>query len=268
MKVFATGVTGTIGKHLADGVLPISTDMRASLEVFQKLDLGFDGCVIHLAGVVGPSLVEKNFEESWKINVEGTRKLAVASLQKEVRRFVYISTSHVYKPSIQFLTEESEVEPSNTYAQQKLEAERTLQEIFFNHLEKLCIVRIFSVLDWDVQEFTLGGGIKRLALGDPNFQLRNSNDVRDFLTPKRIAQIIIEITKKNKLLGIVNLCTGKALTVREATVKMLTESNFEIAESRIHSGNSNLPYMVGDNSKLLSYLPNLGLEWSPSRFER
>jgi len=178
-----------------------------------------------------------------------------------------VSTSHVYKPSSRVLTEESEIGPLNAYAEQKYEAEQAVREIFENNPSKFCIVRIFSVLDWNVRDFTLGGGIKRLAFADPNFELRNSDDVRDFLTPKRIAWVLLKIANEPRLTGTVNLCTGRGLTVRQAAIQMLTESGFNINLDRIHSGNSLIPFMVGDNLKLLSHIPNLGIEWSPSRFE-
>ena len=53
--------------------------------------------------------------------------------------------------------------------EQKLKAEQGISQIFNDSPEKLCIVRVFSVLDWDVADFTLGGGIKKLILPDSDF---------------------------------------------------------------------------------------------------
>ena len=266
MKLYATGLTGTIGKHLANQVQNIDIDLRSPKEVFNQLTFDANSCIIHLAGVVGPALVEKDLKNSYQINVEGAKKLALAALDAGIERFVYVSTSHVYKPSTKILTEESEIGPSNVYAQQKLEAELEVQKVFQTSPTRLSIVRVFSVLDWDVQEFTLGGGIKKLSMDDPEFVLGNSDDVRDFLTPKKIAEVLIKIANEPSLTGIVNMCTGQGLTVSEAATRMLKESGFSPMEAKIRPGNSGMPSMVGDNSKLLSYLPNLQLEWEPSRF--
>jgi nucleoside-diphosphate-sugar epimerase len=265
MKIYATGVTGTIGKHLASQVSGIDIDLLSPQEDFKKLSFNASDCIIHLAGVVGSSMVEKELEKSYQINVEGTKKLALAALDGGVGRFVYVSTSQVYKPSTNLLSEESEIGPSNVYAHQKYEAELAAHKVFQGTPNKLCVVRVFSVLDWDVQNFTLGGGIKKLAKNDPGFVLGDSDDVRDFLTPKRIAEVLIEIANEPGLTGVVNLCTGHGLTVRAAATRMLTESGFVSSEDRIRSGKSGVPLMVGDNSKLLSYLPNLILNWQSSK---
>jgi nucleoside-diphosphate-sugar epimerase len=154
--------------------------------------------------------------------------------------------------------------PSNVYAEQKLEAEKEISLIFQDCLEKLCIVRVFSVLDWDVAEFTLGGGIKKLISDDSDFKLNFVDDIRDFLTPYSIANSLISITKEALLTGIVNLSTGVGLTVKDAAKIMLEGSGYKLPANRIISGNSDYPHVVGDNSKLKAALPDLNLKWSPS----
>jgi nucleoside-diphosphate-sugar epimerase len=266
VKLYATGLTGTIGKHLASQVCSVDIDLRSPQVDFNHLTLEADSCIIHLAGIVGPHLVEKDLSRSYQINVEGAKNLALAALKSGTKRFVYVSTSHVYKPSLNLLSEESVIGPTNLYAQQKYEAELEVLRVFQADSTRLSIVRVFSVLDWDVQEFTLGGGIKKLSMDDPEFVLGNSDDVRDFLTPKKIAEVLIKIANEPSLTGIVNMCTGQGLTVREAATRMLKESGFSPMEAKIRPGHSSMPSMVGDNSKLLSHLPNLQFEWVPSRF--
>ena len=140
-------------------------------------------------------------------------------------------------------------------------------EVFKETPEKLCIVRVFSVLDWDVADFTLGGAIKKLTISNSDFKLSNSDDVRDFLTPKLIADILIKISHNTSISGIINLSSSFGTTILEAARKMLAESGFEFPSTRVLPGNSNKPYIVGDNFKLISYFPNLELLWQPSIFK-
>ena len=91
--------------------------------------------------------------------------------------------------------------------------------------------------------------------------------MRDFLTPKLIAHILMKIAHNASIFGIVNLSSMRGTTIREAARKMLTESGFEFPSARMLSGNSTRPYMVGDNSKLISYFPNLKLNWQPSIYK-
>ena len=263
-RILATGTTGTIGKHFGSKVEGLDINLSLGIDEFRTLNIIPSDSILHAAALVGPSVVGKDIKRARSINVDGARNLAVAARDKGVSRFVYLSTSHVYAPSNELLTETSLVLPSNIYAEQKLEAEFELTEVFRENPEKLCIVRIFSVLDWDVSEFTLGGGIKKLAQENSDYKLSNADDIRDFLTPRSIARCLIHIVRANTIYGVVNLSTGVGTTVRAAAQRMLVESGFEFLTDCVVGEKSGFPVMVGNNSKLVSYLPNLDLVWKPS----
>lgn len=266
--IVATGTSGTIGKHFGPKVKSLSVDLRESLKVFSGLPIKENDTILHAGAIVGPSEVSQNAVMSRAINVEGTVKLASIARERNISRFVFVSTSHVYAPSDSLITESSAISPSSLYAHQKLEAENEILSIFKDAPEKVCVVRVFSVLDWDVPEFTLGGGIKKLALKVPGYKLTNSDDVRDFLTPKKIASVLVKITKNQSLFGVVNLCSGKGMSVATAARHMLEASGFEYPIESILNGNSTLPYMVGDNSKLTTNIQNLRLSWTPNQWKR
>jgi UDP-glucose 4-epimerase/GDP-4-dehydro-6-deoxy-D-mannose reductase len=263
LRILATGTSGTIGKHFS-GVVPLSINLLDDYNPIEPSLFNSSSVVLHAAGIVGNEAVSKDINFSRKINIAGTKKLAEISRDNAISRFIYVSSSHVYAPSDSLLLESSKVDPVGPYAEQKFEAEQTVVEVFKETPEKLCIVRVFSVLDWDVADFTLGGAIKNLTISSSDFKLSNSDDVRDFLTPKLIASILIKISQNTYISGIINLSSGCGTAIREAARKMLTESGFEFPSERVLPGNSIRPYMVGDNSKLISYFPNLDLFWQPS----
>ena len=268
MLILATGTSGTIGKHFSSHVSPISADLRnfnSVQTVLGKFQNKEKSSLIHLAGVVGKIEVEKDLDNSRKINILGTKSLAEHFKSNFSGKFYYVSTSHVYACSKVPIDEEFETSPSTLYASQKLEAENLLKDIFSDSPDRLCILRLFSVLDWDTAPFTLGGGIRKLADKNSDFELNYSNDIRDFLTPKTVAETILTLVKIDKASGIVNVCTNVGTPVIDACVRMLTESNFQIPNSRINSGTSDNPIIVGNNSKLLNILPNLEIGWKPSR---
>lgn len=220
--------------------------------------------LIHLAGIVGSKEVDSNLRLSREVNVNGTIRLATEFFSRCSGKFVFISTSHVYRPSLHKLGEDSELQPLNNYAAQKLETEKLLMDVFRNEASRLCIVRVFSVLDWDVKPFTLGGGISKLAESNSDYLLQFSDDVRDFLTPKTIAVAIERITRHPTLSGVVNLCSGVGITIGRAAEIMLGTAGFPIPAHRIIRGQSGVPHIVGDNSKLTEALPDLDLTWKPS----
>jgi len=263
-NIFATGVSGTIGKHFKNRVVAINHDLK-DLELKNIAHIQKGDCILHSAAVVGSENVKKDLTTSHKVNVKASKILAQFAKDNDMSRFIYVSTSHVYARSDSLLTESSPTAPNNVYAEQKLEAEEEISFVFRDCPEKFCIVRVFSVLDWDVADFTLGGGFKKLTSANSSFKLNYVDDVRDFLTPNLIANTLIAIANKASLTGIVNLATAIGTTVREAARIMLEGSGYKLPVDRIVSGNSDYPYVVGDNSKLKGALPNLNLKWNPAR---
>lgn len=266
LKILATGATGTIGKYFI-GVVPLSVNLLSDFNSIVRPLLNSSSVVLHAAGIVGTEAVNNDIRTSQKINIDATKKLAKISQDAGITRFVYVSSSLVYAPSNDLLIESSKVHPIGLYAEQKFEAEQALVDIFKDTPDKLCIVRVFSVLDWDVPDFTLGGAIKKLTFLNSDSKVLNSSDIRDFLTPKLVASVLIKIAHNTSISGIVNLSSNLGTSIREAARKMLVESGFEFPSARVLSGNSDRPYTVGDNSKLISYFPNLDLFWQPSIFQ-
>jgi nucleoside-diphosphate-sugar epimerase len=261
-KLYSTGTTGTIGRHLPSNVEPINIDLASRQENFESIFFEKNSHLLHLAGVVGPSEVLKDVDYARSVNILGTKFLAQEFMKKSKGIFYYVSTSHVYAPTSDLISETSALAPANIYAEQKREAEVLLQDIFSQESHRLCIIRLFSVLDWEVPAYTLGGAIRRLTNSED--MLSNSSDVRDFLTPKAIARAIYEIALVGTQIDILNLCTGVGLSVGAAAKKMLSESGFIVQENRFSWESGTNPYVVGDNSRLISCHPNLKLSWHPS----
>ena len=266
-RIFATGTSGTIGKHFGSRVSKIVIDLENVEKSFSVPDLESKDLILHTAGIVGTVNVDAIPNKSYAINVVGSSKLAKYARDKDVARFVFVSSASVYASSKIILNEYSSTGPITLYAKQKLEAERNIIEIFEGAQEKLLIVRLFSVLDWNTGNFTLGSAIKKLTEINSHSLLRNGDDVRDFLAPKQIANALIAITNEPSLNGIVNLCSGVGTSVVSAAQKMFESSGIKFPAERIVNGNSSHPYMVGSNSKLTSYIPDLDLTWIPSNLD-
>lgn len=263
MTTFATGCSGTIGKFFPASVVSVKMDIRSNIEKFEQIGLGKADVLIHAAAVVGPSVVEKDPQAAKEVNVEGTRKLGLTTLKSDISKFVYVSTSHVYRFGPDFLAESDEISPVNEYARQKYEGEKVLQEIFSKAPEKLCILRVFSILDWGMPELSLGGAIEKLAKRTPDFVIQNTDDVRDFLSPRQAAELIYEVSRVSEASGILNVCTSNPISVAQAVRQIFELENIQVDESCLLSGNSLVPRIVGDNSKLKALLPNISLDWKP-----
>jgi nucleoside-diphosphate-sugar epimerase len=263
MRLIATGLTGTIGRKLSNEVQ--SARIRLGDE---KLGDHFAHneeplTLIHLGGIVGEGKVSQNLELSERINVGETIKLAREVIENLGGRFIHISSSHVYGPHTGDLFEESPMNPQSKYAEQKMRAEQELTSHFGVEHPQLVILRVFSVLGWDVASFTLGGAIKRILEGSSE-RIASSDDVRDFMTPTSIAKVIYEVAKSHEINGVFNLCTGKGISVREAVSTMVSIKNFELESNQLESGFSKSPRIVGSNTKILSRNLAIELAWEPA----
>jgi len=153
-----TGATGFIGSALCEtlvaqgrpvrgiarrqdlaGALPAGVQARIVGDIvgpvnWEPVVTGVD-CIVHLAGYVHETPVEPIDEARARyarLNVEATRRLALAAAAAGVRRMVYISSVKVHGERTgpnERLTEKWHPAPVGPYAETKLAAEQVLREI-------------------------------------------------------------------------------------------------------------------------------------------
>ncbi len=63
---------------------------------------------------------------------------------------------------------------------------------------------------------------------EESFNMSGGEQVRDFLSPQEIAQLIVRIALQNKVTGIVNCCSGKPVKLKEFVTDFLNKNNYKI----------------------------------------
>jgi nucleoside-diphosphate-sugar epimerase len=156
-KILITGASGFVGSHLVEEALKRDLDVYAGIrksssreflqdERIRFIELNFSDkdqmaaqmkleqfdYVIHNAGVV----TAPRLDDYWRVNFEYVKNFADAIIASGdmPEKFTFISSAAAYGPAsaedlTDFLTEDAEPNPINTYGKAKLKAERYLAQL-------------------------------------------------------------------------------------------------------------------------------------------
>lgn len=117
--VLVTGSTGFLGGHLMRHLSPKMTVRGFKGLVNDDLDRICEECegidtIVHLAAIYDTS--EHNAQYSLMVNGMGTVQMLEAAKRSGVKRFIYISTVHVYSPLEGTISEATVPRPVHPYA--------------------------------------------------------------------------------------------------------------------------------------------------------
>jgi dTDP-4-dehydrorhamnose reductase len=159
-KLIVTGASGLLGSKIVElasedyEVTPLYntkqlhhnslkldiTDQKRVLNLFNELK---PKIVIHTASETNVDKCETEKEHAWKINVEGTRNIALAC-SKANAKIVYISTDYVFDGKKGFYIEEDKPNPINYYGVTKLKGENQV----IQHCKNYAILRTSVLYGW------------------------------------------------------------------------------------------------------------------------
>ncbi len=176
-KIFITGGAGFIGTHLCESLvadnqvvvydnghrnalkdtsLANHPNLRFVLgDVLDRdaVKKALKGCdsVVHMAAIAGIDTVVKEPLTTMRVNLTGAENVLEASLEKEIRRFIYFSTSEVYGPLVYKASEEDETtqgpvgEMRWTYSVSKLAGEHLAHCYMKKYGLPIVTIRPFNV---------------------------------------------------------------------------------------------------------------------------
>jgi nucleoside-diphosphate-sugar epimerase len=226
-----TGGTGFVGRRLVARLtqdLPVrvlAMDMRAArvkgAEYFigdvtspEHTDGFAEGCtsVIHLAGIAHSSLrTEAEKRQSYKVNVEGTRTVLNAAQRHGVRRFVFVSTAHVYAAHSGLdIVESAPVAASSYYSFTKIEAEGLVREASERGME-VVIARPYLIYGPGA-----GFNLDRMMRGIDRgyyFHISDRNPMRSFLSVENAARALAHLAGRGVPAGTYNLADANTYSL-------------------------------------------------------
>jgi len=158
MSVLIVGASGFIGRALLSAFGPgaVGTYCNHPEEGLRLLDMRDAAAVDRLVGNLRPELIvhpaaqpnvdwcEDHIQESFDINVTGTRNVAAAA-RRAGARYVFFSTDYIFSGRSGPYREDASPDPPNVYGRHKLEAERAIAEL----LDDYVIVRVCGVYGFE-----------------------------------------------------------------------------------------------------------------------
>ena len=165
VKALVTGSEGNIGKPLVKylrslGYEVLETDVRpawrenylmADIRNIGDLVPAFDwgpDVVFHLGAMVSRVTCEQAASLAIDVNLTGTQNI-LDMTKRAGARLVYFSTSEVYGPSLEIMSEESTPKPNNRYGLSKLISESLVEYEVEQYGLKACTLRPFMMYDED-----------------------------------------------------------------------------------------------------------------------
>jgi len=256
MRFVVTGGAGFVGSHLVQLLIKnnhevividnLHTGKKENLESvidkieFQKIDIrnyesmenilkNIDG-VFHQAALTVVQDSFSNPKEYYDVNVQGTENIFKLSIENKFK-VVYASSSSVYGHKQKMPIEENmETKPINPYGQTKLECEYLFEKYsklggsiiglrYFNIFGKGQTVEYAGV----ITKF-----IERLKEGKAPIIFGKGSQIRDFISVDDIAKANLMAMNHNESNLLVNIGSGKAISILELANMMIKISGIEL----------------------------------------
>lgn len=249
IKVAVTGASGFIGQHVLAclaryPVKTIAITRQSSLKgtVFSQVEtvqldlqntshcsmsaLGNPDILIHLAWEGLPHYMSlHHFEEELPKHYFFLKNLAESGLTS----IVVAGTCFEYGLKSGCLNEEMEVSPYTSYGLAKNMLYRQLAHLKAVHSFTLTWARLFYLLGTGQSASALLPTLQTSAeRGDKFFKMSGGEQLRDYLNVQDAAQMLVALALKKKDFGVVNICSGKPISVRKLVEDFIDHHQLDI----------------------------------------
>jgi UDP-glucose 4-epimerase len=264
----STGTLKNIENHLnnEDAAL-VEGDVRNMREVKEALR-GVDA-VFHLAAITSVPYSVKNPKMTNEVNAEGTRNLLEASVDSNVKCFVYASTCSIYgDPQYLPIDEDHPINPISPYAESKLRGEGHCSEFRERHGLNTVTLRLFNVYGPRQSDNEYSGVIlkfvKQIGGGNPPVIYGDGQQTRDFVHVRDVIEALLLSANNDKAIGqTFNIGSGKPITIGELCQLILRKFKVEMEpiyrEPRLGDIKRSFAN-IQKAQKILGYKPEIPLE--------
>lgn len=236
-------------------------------QLFQKNPVD---CVFHLAALprIGYSFYEP--EQTYKVNVIGTKNIVDISIENNVKKFVFSSSSSIYgkQAGDAKFFEELELAPISPLANQKIAAEEYIRQSCIGRDISAVILRFFNVYGFSYLPFNIFSTLipnllSALTAGKPPTIFNDGLQERDFTYIDDVIDAMVQTLALPCGCETINLGTGKKFSVNYVYEAICKELKKEAAPNYKPLSYQEPHFTCADNAKaarLLNWQPKYSFE--------
>ena len=249
-RVLITGASGFIGQHVLKRLKSEGAEISILVRDQSKIDnlsnyidnlytmdienvsenifdyLGSPDTMIHLAWGGLPNYHSlHHFEEELPRQYAFLKAMIVGGLKS----LVITGTCFEYGMKEGCLYESQTTKPDNCYGYAKASLHNQLNYLNKDIPFNLAWCRLFYMWGDGQSENSLYAQLKAVVLrGDKDFNMSPGAQLRDYLPVEKVAEYLVEISKRNKVSTIFNIASGKPISIRELVENWIEENNWDI----------------------------------------
>jgi nucleoside-diphosphate-sugar epimerase len=249
MRVAITGASGFIGRHVLcdlqsrdlDIVVVSRSPERSFLEHTRTEILPMDiasvlsdpyalmgapDVLIHLAWDGLPNYQSRAHVET---ELPAQLRFLKACLASGLKKLVVTGTCFEYGKASGEISENMQAHPCTQYGVAKNALREHLEDVKSTYPFHLAWLRLFYLYGSGQSKNSLYSLLTAaIQRGDAEFDMSGGEQVRDFLPIQEAARIIVDVSLSSTDVGVVNVCSGIPITVRELVEKWITKGKSSI----------------------------------------